>query len=197
MTTRKVGSEKRMRAIARSVVSNQLERKNNTVAATSVNATTAGAIVPISNGITEGDDVFQRSGTVIRLARIRLLLRGTAVTTSGSLRFILFRDMLSQQAFPTVPLLLSGSNLTSQYASTFQMQQHRFKILKDHTMDLNIAGQAVVTKQFDLPVKGTVMYNGATAVSGAEGPGSVYLLVIGTTATTLCDYTVQIVFTDA
>jgi hypothetical protein len=77
------------------------------------------------------------------------------------------------------------------------MQQHRFKILKDHTMDLNIAGQAVVTKQFDLPVKGTVMYNGATAVSGAEGPGSVYLLVIGTTATTLCDYTVQIVFTDA
>jgi hypothetical protein len=100
MTTRKVGSEKRMRAIARSVVSNQLERKNNTVAATSVNATTAGAIVPISNGITEGDDVFQRSGTVIRLARIRLLLRGTAVTTSGSLRYILFRDMLSQQAFP-------------------------------------------------------------------------------------------------
>jgi hypothetical protein len=119
MTTRKVGSEKRMRAIARSVVSNQLERKNNTVAATSVNATTAGAIVPISNGITEGDDVFQRSGTVIRLARIRLLLRGTAVATSGSLRYILFRDMLAQQAFPTVPLLLSGSNLTSQYASTF------------------------------------------------------------------------------
>lgn len=186
-----------MRAIARAVVNSKLERKNNTVANNGVNVSTAGTVVPVTNGITEGDDVFQRSGTVINLARIRFLMRGTAVTSSSSIRFILFRDMINTGVFPTVSLLLSSANWTSQYASTTQMQQHRFKILHDATLDLSINGEAVKTKQLDMAVKGQVMFNGATAVSSAEGPGAVYLLIIGNTATTLYDYTVQVVFTDA
>lgn len=196
-TKRNAGESKRTVAIVRSLLSTNLERKVSSVSGIGVAVATGGAVIPVTNSIVNGDDIFQRTGTIIKLTRIRALYRGTAVTTSSSVRFILFRDMLNLGAFPVPSSLLPSGTWISQYSDTRKLQQHRFKILHDITMDLNIAGQNVITKQFDIPVKGLVYYNGLTAVATAEGPGSVYLLVIGNAISTAYDYTIQTMYTDA
>lgn len=184
-------------AIVKSVLNSTLERKVYSQNAVATAVVTAGVVIPITNNIIEGDDIANRQGTVIRLARIRALFRGVSAGVSSSVRFILFRDMLNLQAFPTVGTLLPAVNWISQYADTRQIQQHRFKILHDLTLDLPLAGENVKTRQIDIPVKGTVSYNGTAAGATSEGPGAVLLLVIGSANTTNYDYTVQVIFTDA
>ena len=183
-------------AIVKAYMRNTLEKKVFSVSAVGTAITTAGVVIPITNGIIEGDDIANRQGTVINLLRSRILLRAVG-TASHSQRFILFRDMLNLQAFPTTNLLLPTGTWISQYSDVREMQQHRFKIIKDITMDLNVAGRNVVTKEYDIPLKGKVFYNGATAVAASEGPGAYYLLVIGSAVSGSYDYTIQTVFNDA
>lgn len=201
MVTRRVARkptpEQMMRAVARSVLSNSLERKVFSITATGVAVLTAGTVVNVTNGVIEGDDIGQRQGTVIKLSRFRILYRATASATSSSIRFILFRDMFNQGTTPAVADILPSGQWISQYADTRVMQQHRFKILNDVMLDLEIAGSNVKTRQYDVPVKGNVAYNGATAVSASNGAGAVFLLVIGNAITTQYDYTIQLLFTDA
>lgn len=186
-----------MALIVRQTLAARIEKKVFSVTAVGVSVATAGTVINITNGIVEGDDISNRSGTLIRPVMIRLLYRGTAVTTSSSVRFILFRDMLNQGTTPAASDLLPGGNWISQYADTREIQQHRFKILNDVMFDLNIAGQNVRTLQSTLAMKGEVFYNGATAVASANGKGAIFLLVIGNAISTAYDYTVQTVFTDA
>ena len=183
-------------AIVKAYMRNTLEKKIFSVTAVGTAITTAGVVIPLTNGIIEGDDIANRQGTVINLLRSRILLRAVG-TASHSQRFILFRDMLNLQAFPTVGLLLPSGTWISQYADTREMQQHRFKIIKDVTMDLNVAGRNVITREFDIPLKGKVYYNGAIAGATSEGPGAYYLLVIGSAVSGSYDYTIQTVFNDA
>jgi len=183
-------------AIVKSYLDSTLERKVFSVSVVGTAITTAGLVIPITNGIVEGDDIANRQGTVINLQRIRMLLRAQG-TASCSVRYILFRDMLNQGVTPNVGTLLPTGTWISQYADTRQIQQHRFKIIKDVTFDLNVAGRNTVTRQFDLAMKGKTIYNGATAVPGSDGPGAIYLLVIGSSASGSYDYTVQVRFSDA
>ena len=189
--------DNKIASIARKVFEKRVEKKVFSTQANSATSATTGTVINLTNGIIEGDDLTQRSGTVIRLARLRMLYRGTAVTTSSSLRFILFRDMFNQGTTPTVIELLPAANLTSQYSDVREIQQHRFHIIHDHMMDINVNGRTIVTKQFDLNIEGKVYYNGTTAVATANGRGSLFLLVIGATNNSVYDVTAQVVFTDA
>jgi len=186
-----------MAAIARNVLASQIENKVSSISAIGTAIVTTGNMINVTNNIIQGDDISQRSGTAIKLKRFRLLFRGTASATSASVRFILLRDMFNQGTTPAVSNILPATNWISQYADTREMQQHRFKIITDVMMDLNIAGENVITRQYDIPVKGTVYYNGPAAVSTDNGQGAVFLLVIGNSVLTAYDYTVQTVFTDA
>lgn len=189
--------DKQMVNIARQIFDSRVEKKVYSLTAVGTTVLTTGNVIPITNGIIEGDDINQRSGTAIRLSRFRILYRATAITTSSSIRFILFRDMFNQGTTPTAINLLPNNNWISQYADTREIQQHRFKILNDIMIDLNIAGENVVTKQFDVAAKGMVFYNGSSAVATDNGQGAVFLLVIGNAVSTSYDYTIQTVFTDA
>ena len=186
-----------MANIARKVFDRRVEKKVYSQTAEGASIVTTGAMLGMSVGIVEGDDIANRSGTVIRLTKIRALFRGTAVTTSSSVRFILFRDMQNQGTNPSPADLLPTSTWISQYADTREMQQHRFHIIKDVTMDLNIAGQNVVTKQYDINLDGKVFFNGAALATTSNGKGALFLLVIGNAVSSAYDYTVQMVFTDA
>jgi hypothetical protein len=192
-----VSQEARISALVRRAFDKRVEKKVSSSTAVGTSIVTTGTVHAISVNIVEGDDVFNRSGTVIRLARVRALFRGTAVTTSSSVRFILFRDMLNQGTTPSASELLPASTWISQYSDVRMMQQQRFHILKDVTMDLNIAGQNVVTKQYDLPLDGKVFFNGVTNAAASNGKGALFLLVIGNAISSAYDYTIQMVFTDA
>lgn len=189
--------EQRIATVARQVFNNHVEKKVFSVSTVGLAVATGGTMIDVTNGIIEGDDLSNRSGTAIKLVRIRALYRGTAVTTSSSVRFILFRDMLNQGSTPSTVNLLPAGNWISQYSDTREIQQHRFKILHDVTLDLSIAGENVKTRQYDIPVSGTTYYNGATAVAASNGPGAIFCLIIGNAISTATDHTIQLVFTDA
>lgn len=189
--------DNRIANIARKVFDKRVEKKVWSVQLNSTTSSITGVVHSLTLGIIEGDDITNRSGTVIRLARLRMLYRGAAVTTSSSLRFILFRDMFNQGTLPSVVELLPANNLTSQYSDVREMQQNRFHIVHDHMMDVNVNGRTVVTKQFDLNIEGKVYYNGTTAVATANGRGALFLLVIGATNNSVYDVTSQVIFTDA
>jgi len=193
--TRKQGNG--VARLVRQVIDSRIERKVFSITGGGIPVVLAGNVINVTNGIVEGDDISNRQGTVIRLTRMRILYRATASTTSSSIRFILFRDMFNQGTTPATTDLLPAATWISQYADTREIQQHRFKILNDIMLDLEIAGSNVKTRQYDMPVKGVVAYNGATAIASPNGFGANFLLVIGNAVTTQYDYTIQTVFTDA
>lgn len=195
--TRRQPKDEQVAKIARRVFDSRVEKKVYSQTVVGASVTTAGATLAISVGIVEGDDIFNRSGTVVRLKKVRALFRGTAVTTSSSIRFIIFRDMLNTGTTPAPSELLPSGTWISQYADTREMQQKRFQIIKDTTMDLNIAGQNVVTRQYDINMDGNCFYNGITNAATSNGRGALFLLVIGNAVSSAYDYTMQLVFTDA
>jgi hypothetical protein len=178
------------------VIAEMAEKKVYIQSAVATSVVTTGTVINVSNNILEGDELNQRTGQVIRLKRLRFLFRGTAVTTSASVRFVLLRDMLNTGTTPAVTDFLSSNNWISAYRDNRQIQQNQFKVIKDLTMDLNIAGENILTKQYDMMVKGVINYNGPSATASANGPGSLFLLVIGNSITTAYDYTIQVVYTD-
>lgn len=182
--------------IVNRVLAKRTEHKVLGISSSGIAVVTTGAIVSITTPIVEGDDINQRNGTTIRLGRIRVLYRGTSVTTSSSVRFILFRDMMNQGTTPAVVDVLPSTSWISMYSDVREIQQKRFHIVHDITLDLPIAGENVKTFTKDLPLSGLVYFNGATNVSTANGKGSLFLLVIGNAVSTNYDYAIQLVYTD-
>lgn len=184
-------------AMVAKIIDKRVEHKSITATAVGTSIVLAGAVVVLTNPIVEGDEVNNRTGTMIRLSRIRVLYRGTSVTTSSSVRFILFRDMFNAGTTPAASDVLPAGNWISHYSDVRQIQQKRYHIIHDVTMDLPIAGENVKTLVFDLPLTGKVFYNGATAVASSNGKGALCLLVIGNATSTAYDYDTQLVYTDA
>jgi len=186
-----------MAVIARRVLMNTAEKKVKSINASGANTGVAGTVINLTNGIVEGDDIFDRSGTKIFVSKIEARFRATAVINSQTTRFIIFRDLFNQGTTPAVSDVLPVATVTSHYSDTRYVQQKRIVILDDWVVDVNIAGEAVKTRKFGRQNAGAVYYNGATAVAGSNGKGSIFLLVIGTAATGTYDYDITMVFNDS
>lgn len=163
------------------------------VSNTNANAT-AGTIQNLSNGIVQGDDLNQRAGDQIRMVKHILHVRGSAITVSQTFRFIWFKDNTNRGTTPTVLEVLNTANYMSQYAPA-PLQQARFSILADFMLNCNLSGESIKSRKVSLPGK-LVSYNGATAVAASNGPGAVFLLVIGDSITGLYDFSYEVHYTD-
>lgn len=138
---------------------------------------TAGTVLNLSNGIIQGDDVSQRAGDKIRMTKQMLRVRASAITVSQTFRFIWFKDNTNRGTTPGVTEVLNSANFMAQY-NPVTMLQHRFTILKDMVLDCNLSGESI--KHLVVQHGGTsCFYNGATAVAASNGPGAIFLLVIG------------------
>lgn len=182
------------RAVQRAVV-RQFELKRFALISTANANATAGSVVNLTNGIIQGDDIVQRSGDQIRIRTHKLTVRASAVAASQTFRFIWFRDNMNRGTTPTVLELLNTASFMSQY-NPVSLQQKRFTIIRDVTLDCSLAGEAIKSKSLTSP--GTLVnYNGATAVAASNGPGAIFLLEIGDAITGLYDLSYEPVYTDA
>jgi hypothetical protein len=173
----------------------QLERKRFALVSTTNTNATAGIVNNLTNGIVQGDDINQRSGDQIRIVSHELKVRASAVTVSQTFRFIWFRDNMNRGTTPTVTEVLNTANFMSQY-SPAPLQQKRFTILRDFSLNCNLTGESIKSRTITLP-GANVFYNGATAVAGSNGPGALFLLTIGDSLTGLFDFSYEPVYTDA
>ncbi len=155
-----------------------------------------GTVVNISNNIVQGDDISTRTGNQVRALRQWLYVRFTALVTSQSARIIWFKDNTNRGTTPAVTELLQSATITSPYAPA-SMQQRRFTIFKDFTLDCNIAGEAIKSREFHHVKRHMIYYNGAAAVATANGPGATFLLIIGNDSSGQWDAGAEIQYLDA
>ena len=179
-----------MRGVQRS-----LEHKRFALVSTTNTNATAGVVNNLTNGIIQGDDINQRSGDQIHIVSHKLHVRASAITVSQTFRFIWFRDNMNRGTTPTVLEVLNTANYMSQY-SPAPLQQKRFTILRDFSLNCNLTGESIKSRTIQLPGM-DVYYNAATAVAAANGPGAIFLLTIGDALTGLFDFSYEPVYTDA
>jgi hypothetical protein len=201
MTTRRgaksIVQSKPSAALIRQVITSMAEPKVLSFAQAIQTVSSGGVIISLSNIIVEGDDIFNRVGTKVRLLRQTLKFRFSAVATNQSCRFILFRDMLNTGNTPAVTDVLPGGTYQSHFSDVRQIQQRRYSILHDETIDCSINGETVKSADYiEIKKTGVIRYNGATAVPTANGPGAIFLLIIGSSSTGQYDYDWQMVFND-
>jgi hypothetical protein len=163
---------------------------NTTIAST-------GTVINLTNGIIEGDDVNQRSGTTLTVIKQHLRFNFEASVTTQSARFILFRDTMNTGTTPTVAEVLPATTFISQYSDVREIQQKRYDIMMDTVLDCSIAGEATKTRMKSFTKKCKVYYNGTTAIAAANGKGAIFLLVIGSASTGTFDYNWQAVYNDS
>lgn len=155
----------------------------------------AGTVQNLTNGIVQGDDVIQRSGDKIRILKQILRVRFSAVVANQSVRFLLFKDNTNRGTTPAVTELLNSASVVAQY-NPVTMLQRRFTVIADVTLSCSLNGEAIKERTITSKKGYPVYYNGATAVSTSNGPGSTFCLIIGETASGLYDVAYEVHYTD-
>lgn len=194
MVTRPTKSRLATVSDVKRILRDQAELKRYVLVSVTNGNTTAGSVTNLSNGIIQGDDLTQRAGDQIRAVRHILSVRATAITVSQTFRFILFKDNNNRGTVPTVLEVLSNVNFMSPYAPA-PLQQHRITILKDFKLNCSLTGESIKSRTLTLPGN-LVSYNGATAVAASNGPGALFLLVIGDSNVGLWDFSYEAHYTD-
>jgi ribosomal protein S8 len=184
-------------SLVRAAMLTMQEHKVRSTQASGTTISSSGAIIPLTNGIVEGDDVNMRSGTTIKMLQQHFRYAFNMTSSDQSARFIIFADMINTGVQPTVTEVLPTTGYLSHYSDVRQLQQKRFKILLDDTIDCSVNGPSRLSKKAEIKWKGQVFYNAATAVTTANGKGALFLLVIGSLNTGVYDYDWQCVYTDS
>ena len=178
----------------RNILRGNAELKRFVLLSTTNSNTTTGTVINLTNGIIQGDDLNQRSGDQVKVQKHTLHVKASAITVNQSFRFILFKDNMNRGTTPGVAEILNTANYLSQY-NTVTKQQNRFTILRDFMLDCNVAGESIKSRVVN--AKGhRVSYNGATAVAASNGPGAIFLLVIGDSLTGQYDLSYESVYLD-
>nr|WRQ64671.1 structural protein [Riboviria sp.] len=184
-------------ALVNRALQKRLETKVFAQGAIGAATTTAGTVVQLTTGISQGDSNSTRTGDQIMIHHLKFYFRFTAVTTSQSVRVVLFRDRLNQSALPAVADLLINGVWISPYTTTKQIQEKRFTILLDETLDCNINGETVKSMTVERSNIGRCSYTGNAGTASDAGPGALFFIIIGSASTGLYDYESTIRFTDA
>lgn len=183
-----------VKQVVKSILNARIEHKR-TALVFSVNSAAAGAITPVTQGIVQGDDLNQRSGSQIILERLKLVMTSSAFpagVVESRLRVILFIDHLNTGTIPAITEVLTAATPDDAYQPSGQ-SANRFKILGDWFMltARNNGGAAlsglpaIVSKDQTWKLKDKVQYNAATNVAGANGKGAMFMIFldVGTQAT--------------
>lgn len=181
----------------KSILEGIAEKKVLSVAQTTQTISSSGTVINLTNSIVEGDDIYNRSGTKVKILSQLIRFRFSAVSTNQSARFLLVKDNINTGTTPTVIDILPTASWQSHYSDVRTIQQNRFTILHDETLDVSINGEAVKSVYKRFTRKYPVFYNGATAVSSSNGKGATFLVVIGSSSTGIFDYDWQGVFNDS
>lgn len=184
-------------SLVRATMLSMQERKAFSTQISGVIVSPSGLMINLTNGIVEGADINQRSGTTIRIVRMHFRHSFAASANDQSARFILFRDNMNAGTTPSISDVLPTSGYLSHFSDVREIQQKRYTILYDKTVDVSNTGPSRISNKAEIRYNSNVYYNAPTAVVGANGKGAVFLLVIGSFNTGVYDYDWQCEFTDS
>ncbi len=180
----------------KNAITNLAEKKVVVVGNSAVTITTAGTVINLSNNVAQGDEFFNRSGDKITVLKQLLKFRFVAITNSQTCRVILIKDNFNQGNTPVIGEILAG-NFLSSYQQLTVMQQRRFSILQDFSLDCNLNGETVKSKWCSVNKPHQVWFNGSTSVSASNGRGALFLVVIGSNSTGTYDFSWESTYNDS
>lgn len=196
MAARRPAAGRSVETTVQKVLDKRAEKKVSVTGLTPVTIAATGLMNNISANVAQGDNFDQRTGDKITYVSHRIMMRFTALVASQSARFILFSDRFNQGTLPAITDVLQTNTYTAAYNQLLVMQQKRFLIHKDVTIDCSITGESIKTVWVNLGRTGDVFYNGTTAVSASNGKHSLFVLIIGSASTGTYDFVIESLFVD-
>lgn len=181
------------------------EQKVQTTATLATALSSAGLVITLTQQISQGDTLSQRTGNQISLLGVET--RFTLVNTNVALSPVLFRVLLFQDTqnlgvLPAVTDILQTASYDSFYNLQEQYQQKRFKILDDYMYSSCVGGsnQAWVheVKLRTARLNTQVTYQGTANANAANGRNAIFALIISsaTLAGQAYDYNTLVRYTD-
>ncbi len=195
-------SKQDVKQVVKSILGQSLEHKRANLLLPPTVVNTTGNIYCLTQFVTEGDGISQRTGRVINMEQVVLRYRRVLDTTSansGFLRTIVFLDTQNQGAVPSLTDVLTALDVSSGY-EVLNAQQNRFRILLDDLESLTIGGANLAkTSVWNFNQKIQVHYGGAADAAASNRRNAVFFLELSDKVT-LGPQTrlgVQLKFTDA
>lgn len=140
---------------------------------------TAGSVASLSHIITQNASGAGRIGTTLNMRHFRYCFT-VSIPPLGTIRYILFRDTISNGTNPAVTDVLNSATVLSGYNPIYR-DNKRFVILKDivlsNTSDGAFAIQQVHVSNLRQNCK--VSYIGNTGSTTDNGPNAYYALSVG------------------
>lgn len=187
--------------VVKSIIGRSIEHKRANLNISST-ASSAGSILCLTQFITEGDGISQRTGRVINMENMCLRYSRTVNTltnNTSNLRTIVFLDTQNQGVFPAVTDVLSAATPVSGF-EVLNAQQNRFKILYDH-MESLCANSSTNRKSdtWTFRNKFQIHYGGSADAAASNRKNTVFFLVITNNVVAGPDFELglQHVYTDA
>jgi hypothetical protein len=174
-----------LRRMVKDIVEARMEHKVGALAVAETVVTTAGTVNVITQQITQGDDINNRTGDMIAIDDLKLVIN-VRNTTAGfgnfAVRFILFADTLNTGTIPTVGEVLNSAAITSGYLP-INRQKNRFKVYMDTIVDsVGQTNSMSVSKDLTFKINRKCFYSGAASVAASNGKGALFLLEIANAA---------------
>lgn len=191
-----------IKKMVKDIVESRLEHKRATITTALTAVATAGAVVPMTQKITQGSDLSNRDGDMILINELWMIFqaRNADNTFLGcSIRSIVFADNMNNGTAVAVTDVLQTAGTTSWY-NLINQQKNRFKIYYDHTFDCT--GQTSNSHQtvhLKFNINRKCFYSADGDIAGANGKGALFLLVISDNADAdfLYKFTWGMKYTDA
>jgi hypothetical protein len=160
------------------------------------NLATAGAILPLTQSITQGDTAATRDGNSINVKDLKIHFQfriNSGATFEDTVRAIVFSDRFAVGAYPPITSLLLSATPTSNYDRQVWLTK-RFTIWSDQIIPLGIGGasNANVVRTVTIPLRNLhVEYFGTTDVEASNGSNAIYVLLISNNGTHVSNYIVD------
>jgi hypothetical protein len=179
-------AKKEVRQMVRGAIKGMQEHKVVAVANAAANSATGGTVVPITQWITQGDDLNNRSGDVVLIEKLHFYLTlshyiGAAYTPCAQ-RVIVFSDTMNDGTLPGVTDVLEAAAFNSGYAQG-NYQRMRYKIYMDKFFDqVSQTNTAIKSISEDIRIGKKIYYKGGAFATASNGKHALFFLIISSTA---------------
>lgn len=157
----------------------------------------SGAILALTQSITQNDTAQTRDGNSINVVELNVNFQAQLNTSANFdwVRCVIFIDRMVEgnSNYPTVSELLMSAVSGSPFEK-YVFITKRYKILMNLIMSLSSAGDSKVT-QHNQTIKLNnhhVEFLATTSVSAANGPGSIFALVLGDAGSNFSAYSLNV-----
>lgn len=170
-----------LKRMVKDIVDSRIEHKIGTVSVAETVVTTAGSVKLITQNLTQGDDINNRTGDLIIIDDLKLVINvrntDTAATNIFSTRFILVADTLNTGSAPAVTDILNTNSITSGY-NLVNRQKNRFRVYADFIIDsVSNTHTATVSKLMSFKINRKCFFSAASGGS-SNGKGGLFLLEV-------------------